>query len=127
MYFRNITLLALGLAVSGVAVAQSQRSPASATPEEWRLPHQSGFWGHAGINIGRSQIDASCPPGSGCDDTDRALRLYAGGRFNRSIGMEVGVMNIGKFTRGGGDTDGWGLDLVGLVGFPIGTNSSIFA
>lgn len=129
MHSRNITVLALaalGIAASGTAFAQSSRSPASATTDEWRMPYQSGFWGHAGLSFGQGKLKDACIAGSTCDDKDQVYRLYAGGRFNNAVGLEVGLLNMGKYQRGGGETDGWGLDLALVAGFPIGTNSAIF-
>ena len=36
--------------------------------------------------------------------------------------LELGLVDYGKFQRGGGDTKGWGLDIPLLLGFPIGSN-----
>lgn len=128
MHYRIVTAAALaaaGLAFSGVASAQTATS--STTTDSWRMPYQSGFWGHAGLSIGRGELDTSCIPGTGCDLKDsRALRAYAGGRFNNAVGLELGALNIGDYSRGGGRTDGWGIDLALIAGFPIGANSSIF-
>jgi hypothetical protein len=111
------------LAILGLALA----TPALAQPTDtWRMPYERGFWGHAGLSFGQSKLDASCPAGFGCDDKDQTFRLYAGGRFNNAIGLELGVLNPGVFRRGGGETDGWGADGVLIAGIPIGANSSIF-
>jgi OOP family OmpA-OmpF porin len=121
-----IALAAIGVAASGVATAQTATSGNAAGG--WRLPYQSGFWGHAGLSIGQSKLRLDCPPGGGsCDDNDTAFRAFAGGKFNNAFGLELGIVNYGKFSRGGGDTEGWGLDIPLILGFPIGTNSSIFA
>lgn len=132
MHFRNIvaaTAAAVAaLSASGLASAQSQ-SPTARTGtdwSQWRMPYQSGFWGHAGISLGQSELDASCPAPADCDDTDQAARIYFGGRFNNAVGLEVGFLHTGRFRRGGGDTDGYGIDLALVAGFPIGANSAIF-
>jgi len=121
--FAAVGIAAIGLAATGVATAQTTRST---TTDTWRMPYQSGFWGHAGASIGQSTIDDACISGFACDDKDQAFRLYAGGRFNNAVGLELGVLNMGKFDRGGGRTDGWGIDLALVAGFPIGANSAIF-
>jgi OmpA-OmpF porin, OOP family len=128
MHYRTISavaIAALGLAASGVASAQTATS--STTTDTWRMPYQGGFWGHAGASIGQSKLRLDCPAGASCDTNDRAFRVYAGGKFNNAFGLELGVVNYGKFGRGGGDTEGWGLDIPVLLGFPIGANSSVFA
>jgi OOP family OmpA-OmpF porin len=114
----------LALAASGLAAAQTTTS--STTTESWRMPYQRGFWGHAGLSFGQSKLDDACISGFACDDKDQAFRLYAGGRFNNAVGLEAGLLNIGKFDRGGGRTDGWGLDVALVAGIPIGANSAIF-
>jgi opacity protein-like surface antigen len=114
--------LLAGIAVAAPSLAQTAR----ADDTGWRLPHERGFWGHAGISAGRSKLDADCPVGFTCDDKDQAFRLFAGGRFNNAVGLEAGLMNFGSFARGGGDTDGWGVDLALVAGFPIGRNSAVF-
>jgi OOP family OmpA-OmpF porin len=127
MRYRTFTALALttlGIAASGVSLAQAPSSPGAA--DSWRMPYQRGFWGHAGISVGRGEIDAPCPPGFGCDQKDTVYRAYAGGRFNNAVGLEIGAINLGEYDRGGGQTDGWGLDLALVAGVPIGANSAIF-
>jgi OmpA-OmpF porin, OOP family len=118
----------VALAASGLASAQSA-SPTSRTAhpaDTWRMPYQSGFWGTAGLSVGQSKLDASCPAPADCDDTDQAFRLHFGGRFNNAIGLEIGLLHTGRFGRGGGDTDGYGIDAALVAGFPIGANSAIF-
>jgi OOP family OmpA-OmpF porin len=114
--------LVTGLALATPAAAQQT----SSSTETWRMPHERGFWGHAGLSFGQSKLDASCPAGFGCDDKDQFWKAYGGGRFNNIFGLELGVMNFGKFSRGGGETDGWGADATLLAGLPIGANSAIF-
>ncbi len=38
----------------------------------------------------------------------------------------MGFLHTGRFGRGGGDTDGYGIDAALVAGFPIGSNSAIF-
>lgn len=121
--YPSAALLALGLGIAAPSFAQSQPQ----TTDTWRMPYESGFWGHAGLSLGRGKLDASCPGGLECDLKDnRVFRAYAGGRFNNAIGLELGVLNIGDYQRGGGVTDGWGADVALIAGLPIGANSSIF-
>lgn len=116
---------AVSLACAGVALAQQSSSP----PPGGRgltLPYERGFWGTAGLSVGRGKLDASCPGGGTCDLRETAWRAHAGGRFNNTIGGEVGWIDFGDFTRGGGETQARGLDLKLIAGFPLGENSSIF-
>jgi len=96
------------LSSSSMILGLALAAPAFAQPTDtWRMPHERGFWGHAGVSFGQSRLDASCPSGFGCDDKDQFWKGYVGGRFNNTFGLELGVMNFGKFARGGGETDGW--------------------
>jgi hypothetical protein len=107
-----------GLALAAPAFAQQT--------DTWRMPHERGFWGHAGASFGQSKLDDICRSGFSCDDKDQAFKLFFGGRFNNTFGLELGVLNIGKYAAGGGETDGWGADAALMAGVPIGANSAIF-
>ena len=92
----------------------------------WTMPYERGFWGHAGLSLGRSELDIACPTGRTCDDTEQAFRAYVGGRFNNTVGGEVAYIKFGDFTRGGGETDVEGVDLALMAGIPFGNNWSVF-
>ena len=119
-----ISASALGLALASAPALAQPTSSASGTG--WTMPYQSGFWGHAGISAGRSELDVDCLPATPCDTKDEFYRAFAGGRFNNAVGMEVGLMHLGKFNVSGLEADGWGLDLALVAGIPIGANSSVF-
>ena len=108
------------LALAAPVLAQQQPT------DTYRMPYERGFWGHAGVSFGQSKLDTECPSGFSCDDKDQFLKGYAGGRFNNIFGLELGVMNFGRFQSGGGEADGWGADVALLAGIPIGANSAIF-
>jgi hypothetical protein len=130
MHFRTVTaaaVAALGLALPAIGTAQTTTRSTTATDDSWRMPYQRGFWGHAGLSWGRGELDASCPAGTSCDLKDnRVFRGFVGGRFNNAVGLELGAINIGDYKRGGGTTDGWGVDIALVAGIPIGANSAIF-
>ena len=92
-----------------------------------RMPYESGVWGHAGASIGGSRLDATCPPGSGCDDSEQAVRVFGGGRFNNTFGGEIAWTRMGDFNRGGGETDAEAFDFALIAGVPFGNNWSAFA
>jgi OmpA-OmpF porin, OOP family len=125
----QVTLVALGLALTAPALAQQTTPPqTTTTTETWRMPYEKGFWGHAGISFGQSKLDdLQCTPGLPCEDKDQAFKVYAGGRFSNIFGLEVGALNIGKYQANGGEADGWGADIALIAGLPIGANSAIFA
>lgn len=108
------------------ALPLAAAAQASSARGGWTMPYERGFWGHAGISLGQGRLDATCPPGSGCDDTDQAFRIYGGGRFNNTFGGEIAYIKLGDFNRGGGETDAEAWDLALIAGFPFGNNWSIF-
>lgn len=120
--------IAAGIAtgIASVAVPTLALAQQTTTGSGITWPHQSGFWGHVGASYGRSDLSANCPSGFSCDDKDQAFRVFAGGRFNNTIGAEIGWINMGEWARGGGDTDAQALDIALTAGFPLGRNSSIF-
>jgi OOP family OmpA-OmpF porin len=120
--------IAAGIAtgIASVAVPTLAQAQQTTTGSGITWPHQRGFWGHVGASYGRSDLSASCPSGFSCDDKDQAFRVFAGGRFNNTIGAEIGWINMGEWSRGGGDTDAQALDIALTAGFPLGRNSSIF-
>lgn len=113
-------VVAAGAALPSVAIAQQQQDTG------WTMPYQRSFWGHAGLSLGRSELDITCPAGAACDDTEQAFRAFVGGRFNNTIGGEIAYIKFGDFTRGGGETDVEGVDLALMAGIPFGNNWSIF-
>lgn len=114
-------VVAAGAALPSVAIAQQQQQDTG-----WTMPYQRSFWGHAGLSLGRSELDITCPAGAACDDTEQAFRAFVGGRFNNTIGGEIAYIKFGDFTRGGGETDVEGVDLALMAGIPFGNNWSIF-
>jgi OmpA-OmpF porin, OOP family len=121
----RIHATAAALALAALPAASfAQTTTSSGTG--WTMPYERGFWGHAGISAGGSELDAACPAGDPCNTDDKALRLFAGGRFNNAVGGEIGYIRFGDFQRGGGETDAEGVDLALIAGVPFGTNWSVF-
>jgi hypothetical protein len=116
----STAVLAAGLALTAPAFAQT--TTAGGSMESWRMPYERGFWGHFGLSGGRAEVDNA--PG---DDKADFWRLYAGGRFNNAIGLEIGGLRLGDVGQAGSETDGYGIDFALMAGFPIGANSAIFA
>ena len=122
---KAIALVAGVAALSAAGLASAQTTGTS-TSRSFTMPYERGFWGHVGASAGRSKFEAPCPAAASCDESDQAYRVFAGGRFNNTIGGEIAWVNLGEWGRGGGDTDAQALDLVATAGFPLGRNSSIF-
>jgi opacity protein-like surface antigen len=121
------SIAALGLGFSSIAFSQQTNPPPAR--DSLNMPYQSGFWGHAGLSVGRAKLHADCPAGANCDLRDNSSwRVFGGGKFNNNFGAEVGLMDLGDFERGGGHTTSRGLDLALLAGVPVpvGQNSSVF-
>lgn len=119
----------LGLAFAVPAVAQTTTTTGARTTGGTgiTMPYERNFWGHVGASLGRAELDGPCFPGTGCDDTDRAWRIYGGGKFNNMFGGEVGWVQFGDFSTGGGtDTRARGLDLALIAGIPFANNWSLF-
>lgn len=111
--------------LAALGVAHAVPAAAQATSGGLRMPYEAGFWGHVGLSLGRSEIDANCFGGA-CDDRDNAWRVFGGGRFNNTFGGEIGFVDFGDFSRGNGRTEARGLDLAVTAGWPIATNTSVF-
>ena len=77
-------------------------------------------YGYVGGNVGRSDYKGNhCQPGYQCDDSDIGGKLYAGGKINKFLGVELGYVNLGKFDRNGGDKRAQGADLHLLGSVPL--------
>ena len=85
------------------------------------MPYEKNFWGHVGVSLGKSELDANCSGGLRCDKTDTVWRVYGGGRFNNIFGGEIGYTDFGDFTRNGGETDAQSFDFTLLAGIPFGS------
>jgi OOP family OmpA-OmpF porin len=121
----SLAAFVIGSGAIGSALAQQSPPPA----RSFNMPYQSGFWGTAGLSFGRAKLHAPCPAGAACDLRDNtSWRAFVGGRFNNIVGGEIGLMDLGDYGRGGGQTTARGLDLTLVAGVPIpaGQNSSIF-
>lgn len=96
------------LAASPVAVAQDSASGRSF------LPAQGS--GYLGLSVGRSRYSAPCGLASfNCDSTDNSVHLSAGSMVGSFWGVELGYIDMGRISRGGGTTKAQGLNL-SLVG-----------
>jgi hypothetical protein len=113
------TAAALGLLASGTAFAQ----------EPYRAPWRGDFWGYIGASAGESKFRTDCQQGVtrffDCDSRDTGFKVYAGGKFNDLLGIEVGYTDFGKIQASGGQTEAWAVPIVLTVGTPIGTRFGV--
>ena len=109
--------------VFGVPAAMAQS--AGGMMSGLKMPYERGFWGHAGVSLGLSEIDVSCPANN-CDFKDQAFRVFGGGRFNNAIGGEIAWIKFGDFAYSGGEIDSQALDFALVAGVPFLNNWSVF-
>jgi len=117
---RLITALTLlGLSAPGMALAQA----------EYRAPWRGDFWGYFGATAGESKFRADCRQGVtrffDCDQRDTGFKVFAGGKMNQLLGLEVGYTDFGRIQASGGDTNAWAIPVVLTVGTPLGTRFGI--
>ncbi|QHJ01659.1 outer membrane beta-barrel protein [Xylophilus rhododendri] len=111
-------------AACGSAMAQSAYNTAS-TDRASYIPYTSA--GYVGIAAGQSKYKVGNGNNSfGYDNKDTAFKLYGGGMFNQNLGLELGYVNFGEITRGGGDTKAQGLNLSLLAKAPLGDRFDVF-
>jgi opacity protein-like surface antigen len=60
--------------------------------------------GYFGLQIGRSDYQLSCGALYSCDNRDTSYKLTYGRHLTPNFGAELGLMDLGKASRGGGDT-----------------------
>ncbi len=93
----------------------AERAPAStmgagqARTGDWWMP--GGGRTAIGLNLGRSNFHAPCEPGFSCDRRDNYVALSARNMVNDTFGGEVGLIYLGRMTRGGDHTEASGLNL----------------
>jgi opacity protein-like surface antigen len=120
MHKRTISALAvLGVLASGSALAQQS---------EFRAPWRGDFWGYLGASAGESKFRADCRNTNvfSCDKRDTAWKVYAGGKMNEIVGLEIGYTDFGKVQASGGQTDAWAVPLTLTAGVPIGDRFNVF-
>ena len=71
---------------------------------------------YIGLNAGRSNFKLGKGTGLfGSDTKDNAYSIYAGSYFNPNFGLELGYIDFGRVSRGGGTTRAQGANL-SLIG-----------
>ena len=108
-----LVLGALGIAVSGLALAQ----PA----------YMSNLNSYIGIEGGQSKFKTDCSSFFDCDKTDSGWKVFLGGQFSPIFGAELGYTDYGKINANGGDTKAWSGSAVLTAGVPIGDRFRVFA
>jgi OOP family OmpA-OmpF porin len=80
-----------------------------------------------GLSLGRSRYSAPCGATSfSCDSTDNSVQLYTGTMPSNFWGVELGYIDMGRISRGGGTTTAQGLNM-SLVGkAPVWQSLGVF-
>lgn len=123
----RVVVVATLLAVTAPAAIAQTKSAAPRTASERVYAQPEKNYGESlltyfGIGVGATQFDVVCPTAAPCDETGVGARIYAGGQFNRNLGLEVAYANLGRPDGTGGGTrrsQGVGLSLVGIL--PVGS------
>jgi opacity protein-like surface antigen len=112
------SLATLGLVASASTFAQT----------EPRMPWRGDFWGYLGASAGESKFRTDCRNTNvfSCDKRDTGFKIYAGGRVNEIMGLEIGYTDFGKVNASGGETQAWAVPITLLAGVPIGERFNVF-
>ena len=103
-----ITCGAFAQPTSGSSTADQSSSARSLVPGKGR--------GYIGLSLGRSHYTSSCGATSfSCDSNGNAVEISVGSMLGNFWGVELGYLDMGRISRGGGTTRAKGLDL-SLVG-----------
>jgi opacity protein-like surface antigen len=124
---RNMQRKHIIAAVAAVGFMAS--GPAFAQQSEYNAPWRGEFWGYIGASGGQSKFRTDCNRTVTlfeCDRKDTGWKVYAGGKINEILGLEVGYTDFGRIRASGGDTNAWAVPLSLTVGAPIGTRFAAF-
>lgn len=114
------TLAALGIIASGAALAQQ---PSNA-------PWRGDFWGYIGASGGEAKYRSECNRTLTlfeCDTKDTGFKVYAGGKMNEVLGLEIGYTSFGTIHVLGGETEAWAVPITLTAGIPVGQRFNVFA
>ena len=81
---------------------------------------------YAGGMFGQSHWRSACPTQTSCDDTDRALRAFAGYQINKTFAAEIGFDNLGKATGNDSNVKGTAWEAVAVAEWPLISPISVY-
>jgi OOP family OmpA-OmpF porin len=107
------------LASSPVVQAQDSSGSRSFLPGKGR--------GYVGLSLGPARYSAPCGATSfNCDSTDTSVQIYAGNMPSNFWGVELGYIDMGRISRGGGTTTARGLNLSLVAKAPLWQSLGVF-
>src|SRR5260221_7726097 len=75
---------------------------------------------YAGLTYGQASWRSGCAvTAPSCDDTDRALQVFAGFQLTRIFSVEAGFHNLGKATSPASSIKGHAWEAVGIAAWPV--------
>jgi OOP family OmpA-OmpF porin len=121
-----LALVTLSMTLGSAAQAQSAAPSASAAPATaWYTPAGGRY---IGIDVGSAKYSGSCGLGGfSCEDSTTGYSIYAGGMWNKNLGIEIGGTNFGKIDRAGGSAKAYGFSLKAMGVAPLTESLGAFA
>lgn len=114
------TLATLGVLASGASLAQ----------QPYNAPWRGDFWGYLGASAGESKYRSDCSRTVTlfeCGTKDTGFKVFAGGKMNQVLGLEVGYTSFGTISVRGGETEAWAVPITLTAGIPLGSRFDLFA
>lgn len=113
---KTLGMAALVAALGAAVPAQAQDKESTAS---------NNFY--AGLSLGQAHWRSGClSTATTCDDTDRALKVFAGFQLNRILSVEAGFHNLGKATSPAASVKGHAWEAVGIAAWPIAGALSVY-
>jgi len=121
-----LAVLTVSMSLGSAAQAQSAAPSASTAPAAaWYTPAGGRY---VGIDVGNAKYSGTCGlDGFACEDSTTGYSVYAGGMWNKNLGLEIGATNFGKIDRAGGSTKAYGFSLKAVGVAPLTDSLGAFA
>ena len=108
-------------------MAQAQTSAAAPDGTSVRSFMPGKGRSYIGLSLGRSRYGVTCGATSlSCDTRDSSVQVAAGAMAGNFWGVELGYLDMGRISRGGGTTRARGLDLSLAGKVPLWQSLGVF-
>jgi opacity protein-like surface antigen len=126
MKARQLLLWAAAAAAAAMAPAvHAQAQDTSSASSTSFLPAKGR--GYVGLSLGRSRYSAPCGVTTfNCDSTDNSVQISAGNMVGSFWGVELGYIDMGRISRGGGTTRAQGFNLSMVAKAPVWQSVGVF-